>query len=109
MQGKNMNPRHQFCSNDTCPDKGKTNQGNIVIHSRKDRRYKCKTCGTTFTETKGTVLYGLKKDSEQVFQVVTLLACGCPVQAIVEAFHMDERYVPGMKKRVTSVSRCMSI
>lgn len=88
-----MNPQHQFCSNDTCPDKGKTNQGNIVIHSRKEQRYKCKTCGTTFTETKGTMLYGLKKEPEQVFQVVTLLAYGCPVQAIVEAFHMDERTV----------------
>lgn len=50
-------------------------------------------CGQTFSQTKGTAWYGIKKDAETFVLVVTLLAHGCPVQAIVMAFGLDERTV----------------
>jgi hypothetical protein len=34
---------------------------------------------------------GLRKPMELIVIVVTLLCCGCPVQAIVHAFGLDER------------------
>jgi transposase-like protein len=43
--------------------------------------------------TKGTALYQIKKDAELFVMVVTLLAFGCPVQAIVQAIGLDERTV----------------
>jgi IS1 family transposase len=64
-----------------------------VIHSQKERRYCCKRCRQTFSETKGTVLYRIHKPRWVVLTVVTLLAYGCPVQAIVAAFEIDERTV----------------
>ena len=88
-----MNPQQQFCPNRLCHASGKRDQGNIVIHSRKQRRYKCKCCGRTFSATKGTALFGLKKPTELFVLVITLLAHGCPVQAIVVAFGLDERTV----------------
>ncbi len=36
---------------------------------------------------------GLRKPTELIVIVVTLLAFGCPVQAIVQAFDLDERTV----------------
>jgi transposase-like protein len=48
-------------------------------------------CGKTFTETKGTVFYRLRIAKDVVVLVVTLLAYGCPVQAICIAFGLDER------------------
>lgn len=88
-----MTPQEEFCPNMNCPDRGKTGKGNIVCHSQKEKRCKCKTCGKTFTVTKGTALYRLKKDAELFVIVVTLLAFGCPVQAIVHAMGLDERTV----------------
>jgi hypothetical protein len=76
-----------------CPDRGKIGQGNIVCHSQKEKRCKCKTCGKTFSVRKGTALYNLKTDAEVFVMVVTLLAFGCPVQAIVQALDLDERTV----------------
>jgi transposase-like protein len=76
-----------------CPDRGKIGKGNIVSHSQKQRRCKCTTCGKTFSLTKGTAVYGLKKAHQVFTLVVTLLAFGCPVQAIVMAFGLDERTV----------------
>jgi hypothetical protein len=50
-------------------------------------------CGQTFSATKGTALYRAHTPHALVVQVVTLLAHGCPVQAIVAAFGLDERTV----------------
>jgi len=94
-----MNPQSQFCPNLDCPARGQIGQGNIGIHSRKEQRYCCHRCGKTFTESKGTALYGLKETPERFVQVTTLLAYGCPVQAIVAAFGLDERTVRDWLRR----------
>ena len=65
-----------------------------MIHSQKERRYRCKRCSRTFSATKGTALYRMHKPKELVLTaVVTLLAHGCPLRAIVAAFGLDERTV----------------
>jgi transposase-like protein/IS1 family transposase len=88
-----MDPQTAFCPNSACPARGQTGKGNIHVHSVKERRYSCDVCHKTFTETKGTVFYRLQTDSSEVTRVVTLLAHGCPLQAIVVAFELDERTV----------------
>jgi transposase-like protein len=65
----------------------------IGVHSPKERRYKCHACGHTFAETKGTVFYGLHYPIWVIVVVLTVLAYGCPVPAIVVAFCLDERPV----------------
>ncbi len=42
---------------------------------------------------------GLRKPVELIVIVVTLLAYGCPVQAIVHAFGLDERTVAAWRDR----------
>jgi len=94
-----MNPQTQFCHNMACSARGKVGQGNIVIHSLKERRYKCTVCDKTFAATTGTPFYWLRHQMDMVVLVVTLLAHGCPVQAIVAAFGLDERTVSDWQKR----------
>jgi hypothetical protein len=88
-----MNPREQFCHNRDCWAYGRRGEGHIGIHSLQERRYRCSRCGKTFSATAGTALYRAHKPVAAVEQVVTLLAHGCPVQAIVAAFGWDERTV----------------
>jgi transposase-like protein/IS1 family transposase len=96
-----MNPRAVFCPNEACPASGKTGAGNqIVIHSRKKGRYKCTCCGKTFNERTGTAYARLRKPQKEIDQVVTLLAYGCPPQAIVKAYEWDERTVAKVQQRV---------
>jgi transposase-like protein len=94
-----MNPQTVFCPNPDCPSRGQVGNGNIGIKSQKERRYVCKTCGKSFTETKGTPLFGLKRAHSLFFVIVTLLAYGCPPQAIVAAFGLDERTVFAWQKK----------
>jgi transposase-like protein len=88
-----MDPTTVFCPNEHCHARGQTGQGNIGIHSRKEQRFICHECHKTFSATKGTVFYRLRTAAETVVIIVTLLAHGCPLQAIVAAFGFDERTV----------------
>jgi transposase-like protein len=88
-----MDPTTTFCPNQHCPARGQTGQGNIGIHSQKEQRFICHACHKTFSTTKGTVFDRLRTAAETVSLVVTLLAHGCPVQAIVAVFGFDERTV----------------
>jgi transposase-like protein len=88
-----MDPQTQFCPNEGCRDKGRRGAGNIRVHSRAEQRYRCTTCGRTFAASRGTPYFRLRTAAEVVTVVVTLLAHGCPLQAIVAAFGVDERTV----------------
>jgi len=94
-----MDPTTTFCPNMACPARGQTGQGNIGIHSRKDRRFICTQCRKTFAATYGTVFYRLRTAGDLVALILTLLAHGCPVQAMVVAFGCDERTVAGWGAR----------
>ena len=88
-----MDPLAQFCHNPDRPARGQLGPGNIRIHNRKERRYLCSICGRTLAATRDTPFYRFKKSLDLVTIVVTLLCHGCPVQAVVAAFGLDERTV----------------
>src|SRR5262245_65547310 len=88
-----MGPQGLFCANPDCPDRGVKDKGNITVHSKKERRFRCATCKKTFAATFGTALYRLHKDQALFLCVVTLLSHGCPTPAIVAAYGLDERTV----------------
>ena len=94
-----MHPQPLFCPIETCPSRGVIGAGNLKIHDSLRNRWRCTACGKTFSGKKGTPFYGLKTDVQIVVWVVTLLAFGCPVQAIVAAFALDERTVYAWQQR----------
>jgi transposase-like protein/IS1 family transposase len=88
-----------FCPNEECPARGKMGAGNIVSHGKARERYKCKMCKKTFGAHQGTMFEGLRKPEELIVIVITLLAYGCPPQAIVHALKLDERTVARWQER----------
>ena len=102
-----MDPQAQFCPNPRCPARGRTGQGNIKVHSYPQRRYRCTICRRTFAATTGTPFYRLHKDPVVFVCVVTLLAYGCPIPAIVVAFGLDERTVGAWQDRAGGHARAV--
>lgn len=94
-----MNPQPLFCPIQTCPSRGVIGAGNLRVHDSLRNRWKCRVCKKTFSGRKGTPFYGLKTDTKIVICVLTLLAFGCPLQAIVAAFDLDERTVADWQQR----------
>jgi transposase-like protein len=88
-----MDPQIQSCQNPACPARGQVGQGNIRVHSWKEQRYRCDRCRATFSARKGTAFYRLQAARDLVTVVLTLLCHGCPPQAIVAAYGLDERTV----------------
>ncbi|NIW91516.1 MAG: hypothetical protein GWN20_01075 [Phycisphaerae bacterium] len=72
-----------YCPNEECPDYGilqdQQNERNIIkfgTTSNGTQRYRCKTCGSTFTETKGTIFYRRRTDADEIIETLALLAEG---------------------------------
>ncbi len=75
----------RFCPNEDCEDYGKTT-GNDVIRfgttPKGIQRYRCHTCGRTFSQTRGTILFNLKKPAKDVLECLALLAEGVRISSI---------------------------
>lgn len=94
-----MDPQPLFCPKENCPSRGVVGAGNLKPHHSGRNRWKCKVCNQTFSGRAGTPFFGLKSDPQLFVWVVTLLAFGCPPQAIVAAFRLDERTVFDWQRR----------
>src|SRR5258708_1985687 len=80
-------------------ERGKSGEGNIISQGKRRARHGCKSCGKAFSAQAGTMFEGLRKPKALIVIVVTLLAYGCPIQAIVQAFGLDERTVARWRDR----------
>jgi len=88
-----MDPQHTFCPNPDCPARGQVGKGNIRIHSRKEQRYRCRLCHQSFSARQGTPLHRRHTPEATISLVMTLVAHGCPILAIVAAFGFQARTV----------------
>src|SRR2546427_377889 len=98
-QTEPMDASKQFCPNSACSARGQIGAGNIRIHCYCPQRYRCQTCKKTFSARRGTMMEGLRTPAELVMRVLILLSYGCPIQAIVHAFGVDERTVAQWQQR----------
>src|SRR5256885_1357135 len=94
-----MDPSKAFCPNAMCSARGQSGKGNFGNQGRKRQRYRCKACKERSSARRGTMFEGLRKPVDLIVIVVTLLTYGCPIQAIVHAFGLDERTVADWRDR----------
>ena len=78
-----------FCPNEVCPDYGKLEserQGKIIKFGKTKagrQRYECKTCGKTFTETKGTLFYRRRTPEAEIIDTLAHIAEGNRISSLV--------------------------
>lgn len=77
-----------FCPNEACADHGKQqgeHQKNIVKCGKTKagrQRYMCRTCGGTFTATKGTIFYRRRTPEDEIIETLALLAEGNRISSL---------------------------
>src|ERR671933_294809 len=84
-----MNPHAVWCPNVACPASGQAGQGNIGIHSNKERRYRCHVCHKTFGAHTGTLLHRRRTDAARIIVVITLVRWGWPLVALDHAYGLQ--------------------
>ena len=78
-----------FCPNEICSGYGKCQnerQQNIIKFGQTKagrQRYRCKSCGKTFTETKGTIFYRRRTSEEEILDTLALIAEGNRISSLV--------------------------
>ena len=78
-----------FCPNEVCPDYGKlqSDRQDKIIKFGKTKagrqRYECKTCGKTFTETKGTLFYRRRTPEDEIIDTLAHIAEGNRISSLV--------------------------
>ena len=88
-----MNAHDVFCANPDCPARGRCGEGNIGIDGRTPPRYRCAVCRKTFGARAGTPFYRRSTDETLIALIVTLIAHGCPITAIVAAYGVQRQTV----------------
>lgn len=77
-----------FCPNEACADYGKQqgeHQRNVVKCGKTKagrQRYLCRTCGGTFTESKGTIFYRRRTPEAEMIETLALLAEGRRISSV---------------------------
>lgn len=96
---------NKFCDNKQCPDYGKTNNGNIIGFGHTTngtQRYRCKTCGVTFTQTKGTIFYGLRTPQKDILEALAMLAERMSIAAVARVKGVKEDTVSSWLKEAAN-------
>jgi len=73
------------CQNSSCPDYGKRGLGNLRLNGwsgkgKRIRMLECKTCGRSFSERKGTPLFGSHLPEKEAVSILEHLAEGCGIR-----------------------------
>ena len=74
-----------FCPQTDCTDYGKTDPNSIIKFGKtrqNKQRYRCKSCGHTFSENHGTIFYRKRKAEKDLLEVLALLAEGSRISSI---------------------------
>ena len=80
-----------WCPNKNCPAYGQRQSAthhNIVKYGKTKagcQRYKCKTCGKTFTATKGTLFYRRRTVHTEIIDTLALIAEGSRISSLARA------------------------
>ena len=65
-----------FCPNEDCEDYGQTGRSNIRKFGKTEKgvqRHQCKTCHSTFVETKGTLFYRRRTAAVDIIEALAML------------------------------------
>ncbi len=86
-----------WCPNKDCPDYGKRNVGNIILKERygKNNRalLQCKTCKHCFSETRGTMFFGLNTPREEVLRTLAMIPAKGSIREAARAAHHDKNTI----------------
>jgi transposase-like protein len=77
-----------FCPKKECRHYAKVDEGNLIKFGRSRQgvqRYRCKSCGTTFTATRGTLFYRKHTPVKDILETLALLAEGVRISSLSRA------------------------
>jgi len=113
-----ISTNHVFCPREGCRGYGQLGPhpnhqivGDGMYHTAWGQRrqmYKCQLCGKPFSETRGTVFFGLKTPEETVYRALACLAEGMSIRSTSRVFQVEVETVLLWLKRAGEHSQQVS-
>jgi transposase-like protein len=86
-----------WCWHKGCPDYGKKGIGNIVLKERYGKNdialLRCRTCGHSFSESRGTPFFNLNTSMEEVLRTLALLPEKGSIRGVARATGHDKNAI----------------
>ncbi len=95
----------QICMNEKCSDYSKRNPDNIIkkgFNAKGNQMFKCKTCGTRFPGTIGTIFYNRHFSEEDIISICKLLAKEKSTTAIAHEVELHRVTVSSIIKYIAA-------
>ena len=99
-----------FCPNAHCADFGKPQsdrQKNILRYGLTQagrQRYQCRTCGQTFTETKGTLFYRRRTPDEEILKTLAQVAAAQRISRVTRTTgHKEDTVLDWLREAAQQV------
>lgn len=96
-------PEGLYCPNPACPLFGQTEAHQLDRHAyygpHRTTQYLCRTCGQTFSETKGTFFYRLRTPRDKVLQALAMVAEHGGIRATGRACGFDKDTIQNWVER----------
>ena len=92
------------CPNGDCADFNRFDGGNLSVvewmgKDKRIRRLYCTTCGTRFSERRGSLMEYTKLPADNVVRIVKCLGHGCSIEATADICEVDPRTVQRVLER----------
>src|SRR2546426_336488 len=101
-QSEDLTLRKQSCPNKACTFYGCQREGNIIVHSHAQQRWKCTACGRTWVSHKHSFYYGLRSDPKKILSAVRFLEEGVSVRAAALRLRVSPSTIQRWKKRMSN-------
>lgn len=103
-EDKKAMAKELFCPHEYCGQYGKIGEGNIVFvrqygKGESQNLFKCHSCERTFSERRGTPLFGMRLAEEKIFLVLRCLVEGNGIRATGRIADVDKDTVVEIVKR----------
>src|SRR5215204_2246324 len=88
MEQERLASAGTFCPNEECQFYAKVDEANIIKYGKSKQglqRYQCKSCGTTFSATRGTLFYRKHTPLKDILETLALLAEGVRISSLSRA------------------------
>ena len=100
-----------FIKKNSCPNCGVNSCQELKKYMIRDgdlrQLYKCNDCGCCFSETKNTVIEGLRTPISRIIMVLTSLAEGTGINAITRIFFVGKNSIYRWQERLSSLQQTM--
>lgn len=110
---KSLDTHLYFCPNEPCSNYGKVGPDHQIIGAGRYGKHhtqllKCKVCGKTFSQRRGTPLFDLKADEETFYRTIGCLVEGNGIRATARILGLDKDTVGSWLEKASRHTEAVS-